>query len=78
MNLHLSTGFSYELFSGWQVGLSYGYLRNVETVGFGIYGTTDRQYTSLISFGGSTGAVRCLVKVDIPRTRHPCLLKRMK
>ncbi len=36
MNLHLSTGFSYELFSGWQVGLSYGYLRNVETVGFGI------------------------------------------
>lgn len=55
MNLHLSTGFSYELFSGWQVGLSYGYLRNVETVGFGIYGTTDRQYTSLISFGGFYG-----------------------
>lgn len=55
MNLHLSTGFSYEIFSGWQVGLSYGYLRNVETVGFGIYGTTDRQYTSLISFGGFYG-----------------------
>lgn len=27
----------------------------METVGFGIYGTTDRQYTSLISFGGFYG-----------------------
>ena len=55
MNLDLSVGASYGITDLMTLGLAYSYNRNLETVYFKIYGNTDRQYSSLISFGGFYG-----------------------
>lgn len=38
-----------------EVGVGYGYRRRIESISFGIYGNTDRQYLSLINFGSFYG-----------------------
>lgn len=55
MNLRLAAGGKYQLTPQIAVGLSYAYHRNIEKIALNIYGNTDRQYTSLISFGGFYG-----------------------
>lgn len=55
MDLSLSLGGKYKITDNVTVGLAYVYRRNIQRVSFNIYGNTDRQYTSLISFGGFYG-----------------------
>lgn len=55
MDLNLSLGCKYKITGNLTVGSSYVYRRNIQKVSFNIYGNTDRQYTSLISFGGFYG-----------------------
>jgi hypothetical protein len=50
-----SLGVSYRLNSRIELGFNYLYRKSVEDLRFKIYGTTDRKYTSLISFGNFFG-----------------------
>jgi hypothetical protein len=54
-DLAFSVGASYAFGSAVKLGANYFYRYNAEDVTFGIYGNTDRQYTSLVSFGGFFG-----------------------
>ena len=53
--LKVSAGGSYSISPLLTLGLSYTYHRRNQSVEFGIYGNTDRQYTTLIDFGGFFG-----------------------
>ncbi|MBM6865482.1 hypothetical protein H6A66_09920 [Bacteroides caecigallinarum] len=55
MDLNLSLGGKYKITDNVTFGSAYIYRRNIQRVSFKIYGNTDRQYTSLISFGGFYG-----------------------
>ena len=55
MDLHVSVGGTYRIVPQITLGAAYVYRRNIERVSFKIYGNTDQQYTSLISFGGFYG-----------------------
>lgn len=55
MDLNLSLGGKYKITDNVTFGSVYVYRRNIQRVSFNIYGNTDRQYTSLISFGGFYG-----------------------
>ena len=55
MNLKVDLGATYRPWSGVTLGLSYSYDRQNESVGFNVYGNTDRQYYTLISFGSFFG-----------------------
>ena len=55
MNLKVDLGATYNPWSWLTLGLSYSYNRQNESVGFGVYGNTDRQYYTLISYGGFFG-----------------------
>lgn len=55
MDMQVSLGASYKLWERLTLGLSYTYGRNVETLYFKTYGNTDRQYATLVSFGGFWG-----------------------
>jgi hypothetical protein len=57
LQLDAYLGGSYTVNDHLEVGLGYGYLRRIESVKFGIYGNTDRQYLSLINFGSFYGTV---------------------
>jgi hypothetical protein len=57
LQLDAYLGGSYTVNDRLEVGLGYGYLRRIESVKFGIYGNTDRQYLSLINFGSFYGIV---------------------
>jgi hypothetical protein len=54
-SLAFSLGANYAFGRGVELGLNYFYRYSAEDVVFGVYGNTDRQYTSLISFGGFFG-----------------------
>lgn len=55
MDLNLSLGGKYKITDNVTLGSAYVYRRNIQRVSFNIYGNTDRQYTSLINFGGFYG-----------------------
>lgn len=55
MDLNLSFGGKYKITDNVTLGSAYVYRRNIQRVSFNIYGNTDRQYTSLISFGSFYG-----------------------
>ena len=55
MDLNLSLGGKYKITDNVTLGSAYVYRRNIQRVSFNIYGNTDRQYTSLISFGSFYG-----------------------
>jgi hypothetical protein len=48
-------GASYAVNNWLELGVGYGYRRRIESIAFGIYGNTDRQYLSLINFGSFYG-----------------------
>lgn len=48
---------SWQLQEQLQLGLGYKYHRRIESLGFRIYGNTDRQYQSLINFGSFMGMI---------------------
>lgn len=54
-DLALNVGANYAFDTTLELGLNYHYRHNAEDIEFGIYGNTDKQYTSLISFGGFFG-----------------------
>lgn len=55
MKMDLSVGISYKVYDMLLLGMAYTYYRRLETLFFKVYGNTDRQYFSLISFGGFYG-----------------------
>ena len=55
MKLNVDLGVSYRPVSWLNLGLSYTYKRRNESIAFGVYGNTDRQYYTLIDFGGFFG-----------------------
>ena len=55
MDLSVDLGATYTPWSWITFGLSYTYNRQNESVGFGVYGNTDRQYYTLINYGGFIG-----------------------
>lgn len=55
MDLALSLGGRLQVTESVALGAAYVYQRNIQRVSFKIYGNTDRQYTSLISFGAFYG-----------------------
>ncbi|MDR0559077.1 MAG: hypothetical protein LBG92_02840 [Prevotellaceae bacterium] len=50
-DLSVSAGASYAVFDFLEIGVNYLYRRRVEGVQFKMYGTTDRRYVSLVSYG---------------------------
>jgi hypothetical protein len=54
-DLVFSAGAVYVFGNAIEVGVNYFYRYNAEDIKFDTYGTTDRQYTSLVSFGGFFG-----------------------
>lgn len=54
-DLHLSLGLSYRINKTFDVGANYFYRRRTEGLEFSMYGTTDKQYKSLIDYGGFYG-----------------------
>ncbi len=50
-------GASYAAHTNLTLGAGYNYVRRIESVGFGIYGNSGRQYVSLINFGSFFGFV---------------------
>ena len=55
MDLTLDVGVSYRPISWMTLGMSYTYKRQNESIGFDVYGNTDKQYYSLINYGGFFG-----------------------
>jgi hypothetical protein len=55
LNMNANIGLTYQLSPKTQLGLNYDYDRRIESLGFKIYGNTDTQYLSLISFGAFWG-----------------------
>ena len=55
MDLNVSVGGNYRISQHVILGAAYVFRRNIQRVSFKIYGNTDRQYASLISFGGFYG-----------------------
>jgi hypothetical protein len=53
--LACSVGARYAFGAAAELGLNYFYRYNAEDIVFGVYGNTDRQYKSLVSFGGFFG-----------------------
>jgi hypothetical protein len=56
-DLSATAGLSYSFGKWADLGANYLYRRSVEGVSFATYGTTDRQYTSLIAFGSFYGRI---------------------
>ena len=55
MKLEVDLGATYRPVSWLNLGLSYTYHRRNESIAFGVYGNTDRQYYTFIDFGGFLG-----------------------
>jgi hypothetical protein len=54
-DLACSVGASYAFGKVAELGVNYFYRHSAEDIEFGVYGNTDRLYTSLVSFGGFFG-----------------------
>jgi hypothetical protein len=54
-DLAFDVGVRYAFGNGVELGLNGFYRHNAEDITFGVYGNTDRQYTTLISYGGFFG-----------------------
>jgi hypothetical protein len=54
-DMAVTAGVNYRLNSLLDIGLNYFYRRSVESIEFRMYGTTDKQYNSLVSFGSFYG-----------------------
>jgi len=50
-DLTATAGLTYQVGNIAEVGVDYYYRRSIEGIIFNVYGNTDRQYTSLVSFG---------------------------
>lgn len=55
LDMYVTAGAMYRLSSRMEAGANYYYRRSTEGVDFDTYGTTDKTYTSLISFGAFFG-----------------------
>jgi hypothetical protein len=55
LDLSLSAGLAARVARGVEVGANYFHRRSIEGIGFSVYGNTDRQYLSLVSFGAFLG-----------------------
>ncbi|MDR1456011.1 MAG: hypothetical protein LBJ01_10200 [Tannerella sp.] len=55
LDMYVTAGLSYRINKALEIGANYYYRRSVEGVEFKIYGTTDKQYFSLINYGAFYG-----------------------
>lgn len=55
LDMFVTAGLNYRINKSVEIGANYYYRRSVEGVEFEIYGTTDKQYYSLISYGAFYG-----------------------
>ncbi len=55
LDMYVTVGTMYQLSSRIELGVNYYYRRSTEGVDFSTYGTTDKTYTSLISYGAGFG-----------------------
>lgn len=55
LDMNIVAGAIYTINKTVEIGANYYYKRRIESISFGIYGNTDRQYMSLISFGSFFG-----------------------
>ena len=55
MQLKLNAGVTYDINKLYTLGVAYQYHRSNESLAFGVYGTTDKQYYTLIDFGAFYG-----------------------
>jgi hypothetical protein len=55
LDLYVTAGLNYRINKTFEIGANYYYRRSVEGVEFNVYGTTDKQYFSLISYGAFYG-----------------------
>lgn len=63
LNLELTGGLKYK-FDNIHLGLNYYYHRSVESIAFNEYGTVDKQYYTLIDFGGYFGIAQPYSSTD--------------
>jgi len=56
LDMFVTAGLNYKINSMFEVGGNYYYRRSTEGLEFAMYGTTDRQYNSLISYGAFYGS----------------------
>lgn len=71
MDMRFAAGVNYQLNSRLTAGLSYSYRRNSEDVSFDVYGNTDRQYYSLISYGAFYGRREAFGETGFTSARKP-------
>ena len=57
LDMSVTAGASWRLHETVELGANYFYRRSVEGLNFNVYGTTDKRYYSLISYGAFFGAV---------------------
>lgn len=55
LDMTATVGLSYQFSPSFEGGIGYLYRRNTEGLHFAIYGTTDQQYNSLVSYGAFYG-----------------------
>lgn len=55
MDMDLTLGTLFKLGKGIDIGLDYAYSRRIESIGFNTYGTQDKTYVSLLSYGAFFG-----------------------
>ncbi len=55
LDMNVSAGLTYKIIRRLDIGVNYYYRRRVEGIEFKTYGTTDKQYQSLVSYGAFYG-----------------------
>lgn len=73
LDLDFTVGATYRFADKLTLGASFLYHRNLQTVYFKIYGNTDRQYASLISFGGFYGRTELFGESGYTADKYPLL-----
>lgn len=55
LNMDVQAALGYSVNKALDIGVSYDYIRRIESVAFNMFGNTDRQYLSLINYGSFMG-----------------------
>lgn len=56
LNMDVQAALGYSVHKALEIGVSYDYVRRIESVVFNMFGNTDRQYLSLINYGSFFGS----------------------
>lgn len=75
LTMDLSAGALYQLSNAIEIGANYNYNRRIESLSFKIFGNTDRQYLSLISYGSFYGRTELFGDYGYTSNQNPTPLK---